>query len=84
MSNPSESLSREELAAKILAIVAECAEITPERLKPSESFHRHGIDSLAGVNIAYEIGLLAGRDVPSVLVTEHDTIDKLVDYVRGG
>ena len=32
-------------------------------------------------NIAYEIGLLAGRDVPSVLVTEHDTIEKLVDYV---
>ena len=81
MHNPYEKLSREELRARVIAIVSECAEIAPERLKDSESLHRHGVDSLAGVNIAYEIGLLVGRDVPSVLVTEHDTIDKLVDYV---
>lgn len=81
MQNPFEKLTREELRARVVAIVSECAEIPPERLKHDESLHRHGVDSLAGVNIAYEIGLLAGRDVPSVLVTEHDTIDKLIDYV---
>ena len=73
----------EEVRTRILAIVSECAEIPMERLHPSESLHRHGVDSLAGVNIAYEIGLLCGRDVPSELVTEHDTIDKLVNYVVG-
>lgn len=78
-----EKPSRIELTARVVAIVAECAEIAPDRLKNNESLHRHGVDSLAGVNIAYEIGLLIGRDVPSVLVTEHDTIDKLVDYVLG-
>ncbi len=81
MQNPFEKLSRDELRERVVAIVSECAEIPPERIKHSESLHRHGVDSLAGVNIAYEIGLLAGRDVPSVLVTEHDTIEKLVDYV---
>lgn len=73
-------MSREELRAKVKEIVVRCAEIQGD-LGPAESFHRHGIDSLAGVNIAYEIGLLIGRDVPPELVTEHDTIDKLVDYV---
>jgi acyl carrier protein len=76
--------NRDELTARVKAIVSECAEISPDRIRNSESLHRHGVDSLAGVNIAYEIGLLVGRDVPSVLVTEHDTIDKLVDYVIGG
>ncbi len=83
MSNPASKLTRDELRERVVAIVSECAEIAPERLKYSESLHRHGVDSLAGVNIAYEIGLLAGRDVPSVLVTEHDTIEKLVNYVAG-
>ena len=75
------SKNRDEVRKSVIAIVSECAEIPAERLKDQESLHRHGVDSLAGVNIAYEIGLLCGRDVPSVLVTEHDTIDKLVDYI---
>ena len=74
-------LSRSQLRDRVVAIVSECAEIPMDRIKDNESLHRHGVDSLAGVNIAYEIGLLVGRDVPSVLVTEHDTVDKLVDYV---
>jgi acyl carrier protein len=75
------SMTRSEVRAKVLAIVAECAEIPVNRLADQESLHRHGVDSLAGVNIAYEIGLLIGRDVPSELVTEHDTVEKLVEYV---
>jgi len=72
---------RADCRARIIAIVSECAEIPVERLTDHESLHRHGVDSLAGVNIAYEIGNLCGRDVPSELITEYDTIDKLVSYV---
>jgi acyl carrier protein len=74
-------LTRDQIQVRVLEIVSACGEIPAARLRPSESLHRYGIDSLAGVNIAYEIGLLMGRDVPSVLLTEHDTIEKLVDYV---
>jgi len=44
------------------------------------------VDSLAGVNIAYEIGLMTGQDVPAELLDERDTIEKLVDYIvaQGG
>lgn len=76
-----ENLTRDEVRACVIEIVSRCGDIAPDKLRPHESLHRFGIDSLAGVNIAYEIGLLLGRDVPSVLITEHDTIDKLVDYV---
>jgi len=73
--------SRTALRQNIVEIVANCAEIPAETLRDHESLHRHGVDSLAGVNIAYEIGILCQKDVPSSLVTEYDTIDKLVDYV---
>jgi len=73
--------SRAELRAKIVEIVCECGDISADKVKPDESLHRFGIDSLAGVNIAYELGLLVGKDVPSGLLAEHDTVEKLVDYV---
>lgn len=75
-------MTREDVRTQVTEIVRRCGEI-PGELPADESFHRYGIDSLAGVNIAYEIGLLMGRDVPPELVSEHDTVDKLVDYVLG-
>ena len=73
--------SRVALRGRITAIVSDCAAIPQDRLQPEESLHRFGIDSLTGVNIAFEVGLLAGRDVPSGLLAEYDTIEKLVDFV---
>lgn len=73
--------TRDEIRARVVEIVSECGEIPRSVLKPTESLFRYGLDSIAGVNIAYEIGVLMGRDVPSSLVSEHDTIEKLVDYV---
>ncbi|MCK6549972.1 AMP-binding protein [Myxococcota bacterium] len=72
---------RDEIRSKVTDIVSACGAVPREKLRPSESLHRFGIDSLAGVNIAYEIGVLTGRDVPSQLVAERDTIEKLVDFV---
>ncbi len=77
---PRETTRREDLRARIAAIVSDAAEIPLERLRPDESFYDLGIDSLTGVNISYEIGILVGREVPPELVSERDTIDKLVDY----
>jgi acyl carrier protein len=74
-------LTRDEVRACIIAIVSQCGEIPASTLKPHECLFRYGLDSVAGVNIAYEIGVLMGRDVPASLVTEHDSIEKLVDYV---
>lgn len=75
------NLTRDDARARVVAIVCACGEVPAERLRDAESLYHHGIDSLAGVNIAYEIGLLLGRDVPSTLLTECDTVEKLVDYV---
>jgi len=72
---------RDHIRARLIDIVSEVGDIPFERLSPEESLHGLGIDSLAGVNIAYEIGLMTGRDVPSALLDEQDTIEKLVDYV---
>lgn len=66
---------------KIKRIVSEIAGVPIETLNPDASLHGYGVDSLAGVNIAYELGLLAGREVPSGLLEEMDTIRELVDYV---
>jgi acyl-CoA synthetase (AMP-forming)/AMP-acid ligase II/acyl carrier protein len=79
----SAGVSRAALVSRVTAIVSECAQVPQDKLRPEESLHRFGIDSLTGVNIAYEIGLVVGRDVPSGLLAEHDTIDKLVDFVLG-
>ena len=46
-----------------------------------DDYYKRPMYPLTGVNIAYEIGLLAGRDVPSGLLAEHDTVEKLVDFV---
>lgn len=73
--------ARDELRAKILDVVSNVGAVPRERVRPEQSLHAVGIDSLAGVNIAYEIGLMTGRDVPSELLSEYDTLDKLVDYV---
>jgi acyl carrier protein len=73
-------MTREDLRAQLCDIVCRCGDIPPGRLRTDEALHRYGLDSLAAVNIAYELGLLIGRDVPSTLVSEADTVDKLVEY----
>jgi myxalamid-type polyketide synthase MxaE and MxaD len=78
---PLEPDPRDVLRDKVVAIVSEISGIPREQILPRVSLHSMGIDSLTGVNIAYELGLLTGRDVPSWVLAEHDTIDKLVDYV---
>lgn len=81
MTNAVPTLSPTEARQSIVSIIASCAEVPAETIRDHESLQRHGVDSLAGVNIAYEIGLLCGRDVPAYLITEFDTVDKLVSYV---
>lgn len=72
---------RDEVRAKLLNVVSSVGAIQRERVRPDQSLHSFGIDSLTGVNIAYEIGLMTGRDVPAELLVEHDTLNKLVSYV---
>jgi len=72
---------RDHLRARVTDIVSDVGSIPFEQLRPNESLHGLGVDSLAGVNIAYEIGLMTGRDVPATLLDDRDTIEKLVDYV---
>jgi len=76
-----EKMNREEVLERVIAIVSECGEVPAKELKTGELLNRYGIDSLAAVNIAYEIGLLMGRDVPEDLLTKYNTIDKLIDYI---
>jgi acyl carrier protein len=78
--SPTDS-DREAIRRRVVRIVCDCGEIDEARLQDRESFYRYGIDSLAGANIAYEIGLWTGVDVPAELVSEHDTVEKLTAYV---
>lgn len=78
---PDPAPNRDDIRTQLIDIVVDVADLPRERLEPHTSLHALGVDSLAGVNIAYEIGVLTGRDVPDRLISEHDTIGKLVDYV---
>ena len=80
-SSSSADTVRDHIRARVVDIVSDVGAIPLEQLRPHESLHGLGVDSLAGVNIAYEIGLMVGRDVPSTLLDERDTIEGLVDYV---
>ncbi len=72
---------RDHLRARLTDIISDVGGIPFERLRPDISLHGLGVDSLAGVNIAYEIGLMTGREVPAELLDECDTIERLVDYI---
>jgi acyl-CoA synthetase (AMP-forming)/AMP-acid ligase II/acyl carrier protein len=82
---PADAL-RDHIRARVTDIISDVGSIPFERLRPDVSLHGLGVDSLAGVNIAYEIGLMTGQDVPAELLDERDTIEKLVDYIvaQGG
>ena len=72
---------RQEIRTKVTGIISEAAQLAVDNIPSDVSLHSLGVDSLAGVNIAYEIGVLTGREVPNTLVSEQDTLDKLVDFV---
>lgn len=72
---------RNDLRTRIIQIVTQVTSLPVEKMEPDTSLYSLGVDSLSGVNIAYEIGMLTGQDVPSHILSERDTITKLVDYV---
>lgn len=72
---------KDVLRDKLLRTVAEVGGVARERVRPDVSLYDLGIDSIAGVNIAYEVSVLVGRDIPASIISEHDSVDKLVDYV---
>ncbi len=73
-----------EALAQISEIVSRCAGIDMGNLQPEASLHGYGLDSLAGVDIAYEIGMLMGLQVPSDLLEKVDSVRGLVDFVLAG
>ena len=72
---------RDHIRSRVTDIISEVGGIPFERLRPDISLHGLGVDSLAGVNIAYEISLMTGKEVPAELLDECDTIERLVDYI---
>lgn len=72
---------RNDLRHRLTDLISEIGSVPRHKLRPDGSLYAYGIDSLAGVNIAYEISQMTGRDVPLGILYERDTIDKLVDYV---
>jgi acyl-CoA synthetase (AMP-forming)/AMP-acid ligase II/acyl carrier protein len=73
-----------ELLRKVTVVVADATGIALESLDPDTSLHSYGIDSLAGVNIAYELGEVVGHDVPPGLLADLDTIRELTSHLLQG
>lgn len=71
----------ERIIADVSRIVCTCADIPPARLRPDASLQGYGIDSLARVNIAYELSLLTSTDIPETLLSELDSVRDVVDYL---
>ena len=73
-------MAREEMIRKVCEIICECGDLR-EPVEMNVSLYRYGIDSIAVVNIAYELSLMIKRDVPAAILVEHDTIEEIVEYL---
>ncbi len=72
---------RNDLRQRLTDLISDISAVPRHVLRPDGSLYTYGVDSLASVNIAYEISQMTGKDVPQGILYERDTINKLVDYI---
>jgi len=54
----------QELASKVIGIVAAVKQISPDTVRPESTFEQLGIDSLDRINILFELENEFNLDVP--------------------
>jgi 8-amino-7-oxononanoate synthase len=81
VSPPQESLSVETIQAWLIAQIAKQLKVEANTIDVQAPLTRYGLDSLAAVNISYELETWLGRQFPPTLVYDHPTIESLARYL---
>lgn len=69
--------SPEEIAAWLIAYLAETAELAPEEIDPHEPFVSYGLTSKDAVFLSGELADWLGQEISPTIVWEHPTIEAL-------
>ncbi len=73
-----------DLRGRLREIVAATAEVTVEQIDDHARLAELGIDSLEAMDLVKALEALAGRSLPTTLLYEFDTIDKVVHALEAG
>ncbi len=69
----------EELAQKIIGIIAAVKQVSPASIRPEATFEELGIDSLDRINILFELENEFNIDVPDDEVRSIKSVQGIVD-----
>ncbi|MBI3463677.1 MAG: acyl carrier protein, partial [Planctomycetes bacterium] len=72
----------EETSAWLIALAAELLELPEEAIDPTSPLVRHGLDSVAAVQMTTAIAEKIGRAVPDWLLLDHRDIRSLARYME--
>jgi len=76
----------QELASKVIGIVAAVKQISPDTVRPESTFEQLGIDSLDRINILFELENEFNLDVPDdearAITSVQGIIDRLSVYLQ--
>jgi acyl carrier protein len=76
----------QELAAKVIGIVAAVKQLSPEAIRPESTFEQLGIDSLDRINILFELENEFDLDVPDdearAITSVQGIVERLSAYLQ--
>jgi acyl carrier protein len=73
-----------EIRTWLVQRLADELSIPLDQIHPSESFERHGIDSVAAVSIVGDLEIHLDRELDAALLLRCPTIDALVEFLSNG
>ncbi len=69
----------QELATKVIGIVAAVKQVSPETVRPDSTFEQLGIDSLDRINILFELENEFDIDVPDDEARSINSVQGIID-----
>lgn len=82
-SPPGPPPTRGQLFDEALRLVAQALHKRPEELDRDLPFAALGLDSIVAIDIVKQLELLAGRELSTTLLFEHDTLARLERFLEG-
>ena len=73
----------QELASKVIAIVAAVKQVSPDSVRPESTFEQLGIDSLDRINILFELENEFDLDVPDDEARSITSVQGIIDRLNG-
>jgi len=73
----------QELARKVIGIVAAVKQVNPDSVRPESTFEQLGIDSLDRINILFELENEFDLDVPDDEARSITSVQGIIDRLGG-